>query len=62
MNKPKKEGTFVSAYIKQDAYDLLAKHCEETGQSKTKAIERAIEKYCAGDKASEKAGNGASEE
>lgn len=50
MNKPKKQGTFVSAYINQDAYDMLAKHCEETGQSKTKAIERAIQKYCTGDK------------
>ena len=46
MNKPKKEGTFVSAFIKKDAYDLLVQHCEKTGQSKTKALERAIENYC----------------
>lgn len=46
MNKPKKEGTFVSAFIKKDAYELLLKHCESTGQSKTKALERAIENYC----------------
>ena len=45
-NRPKKEGTLVSAYIRQDAYETLLKHCEITGQSKTKAIERAIMKYC----------------
>ena len=46
MNKPKKEGTFVSAFIKKDAYEILLEHCELTGQSKTKALERAIESYC----------------
>lgn len=46
MNKPKKQGTFVSAFIKKDAYEMLLEHCEVTGQSKTKALERAIESYC----------------
>lgn len=45
-NKSKKVGTLVSAYIEQNAYNALLKHCEVTGQSKTKAIERAIMKYC----------------
>ena len=44
--KTKKVGTLVSAYIEQNAYNALLKHCEVTGQSKTKAIERAIMKYC----------------
>jgi hypothetical protein len=41
-----KVGTLVSAYIEENAYNALLKHCEVTGQSKTKAIERAILKYC----------------
>lgn len=44
--KPKKAGTLVSAFIEKTAYDALLKHCESTGQSKTKAIERAIMSYC----------------
>lgn len=44
--KPRKEGTLVSAFIEQSAYDALLQHCEVTGQSKTKAIERAILNYC----------------
>ena len=36
--KSKKVGTLVSAYIEQNAYNALLKHCEITGQSKTKAI------------------------
>lgn len=44
--RKRKEGTLVSAYIEQSAYDALARHCEITGQSKTKAIERAILSYC----------------
>ena len=44
--KTKKVGTLVSAFIEQNAYNALLKHCEVTGQSKTKAIERAIMKYC----------------
>lgn len=42
----RKQGTLVSAYIEQEAYDALQAHCEITGQSKTKAIERAILSYC----------------
>ena len=48
-NKSKKAGTLVSAYIEQKAYDALLKHCDVTGQSKTKAIERAIMSYCKDD-------------
>ena len=46
QGKPKKAGTLVSAYIEETAYQALLKHCEATGQSKTKAIERAIMSYC----------------
>lgn len=46
--RKKKVGTLVSAYVEQTAYDALVRHCEATGQSKTKAIERAILAYCNG--------------
>ena len=46
--RARKAGTLVSAYIEQRAYDALQRHCEVTGQSKTKAIERAILSYCGG--------------
>lgn len=46
--RSKKAGTLVSAYIEKDAYNALQTHCEITGQSKTKAIERAILSYCGG--------------
>jgi len=48
-DKTKKVGTLVSAYIEQKAYNALIAHCELTGQSKTKAIERAIMQYCKDD-------------
>lgn len=38
-----KEGHPISCYIRSDIYDALVKHCETTGQTKTIAIERAIE-------------------
>lgn len=44
--RSKKEGTLVSAYVEKSAYEALIQHCEITGQSKTKAIERAILNYC----------------
>lgn len=46
VKRKTKSGTLVSACIEKNAYDALLKHCEITGQSKTKAIERAILKYC----------------
>lgn len=39
----RKEGQTISCYIRSDIYDALVKHCELTGQTKTIAIERAIE-------------------
>lgn len=39
-----KNGKTISCYIRSDIYDALIKHCEVTGQTKTIAIERAIEK------------------
>jgi len=38
-----KDGRTISCYIRSDIYEALIKHCEITGQTKTIAIERAIE-------------------
>lgn len=46
----RKVGTLVSACIEQGAYEALVEHCARTGQSKTKAIERAILNYCTKDR------------
>lgn len=47
--RKRKDGTLVSAFIEKSAYDALERHCDVTGQSKTKAIERAILAYCGGE-------------
>ena len=39
-----KVGRTISCYIRSDIDDALVRHCERTGQTKTMAIERAIEK------------------
>lgn len=49
MGRPLKKGRYVNVNIDMDAYDLLEKHCIESGQTKTIAIERAI-RICYGDK------------
>lgn len=38
-----KDGKTISCYIRKDIYDRLIEHCDRTGQTKTIAIERAIE-------------------
>lgn len=38
-----KTGRTISCYIRSDIYSALVRHCDLTGQTKTIAIERAIE-------------------
>lgn len=45
-----KNGRTISCYIRSDIYEALVKHCEATGQTKTIAIERAIDKMTREDK------------
>ena len=45
MAKQKKEAKIVNFYLSLDTIDLLERYCEETGLSKTVAIERFI-KQC----------------
>ena len=45
MPRAKKDGKFLNIKVKSDIYDILTKYCDESGQSKTVAVERAIDMY-----------------
>lgn len=38
--------TIIHCCVEKDIYDMLIRHCEATGQTKTTAIKRAIKEYC----------------
>lgn len=42
MGRRAKDGRYVNANISIDAFEMLERHCAESGQTKTVAIERAI--------------------
>lgn len=44
MARPKKDGKYVNFYIDSELLKRLEEYCEETGLSKTAAIERFIAK------------------
>ena len=52
-----KNGHNVSCYIRHDIYDALLEHCQETGQTKTVAIERAIMQMVENNKANRGGGS-----
>ena len=45
MARPKKNGTYLNVCIDTPVYDRLADYCEESGQPKTVAVERALTFY-----------------
>lgn len=45
MAREKKENVPVSIRMEKQTYDRLAEFCEESGQPKTVAIERAVNLY-----------------
>ncbi len=45
MARPKKNGTYLNVCIEKDIYDRLEKLCEDAGQTKTVAVERALKAY-----------------
>lgn len=45
MGRPKKDSKAMSIRLETQLFDRLTKHCENSGQSKTIAIERAITMY-----------------
>ena len=40
------EKAIIHCCVERDVYELLAEHCERTGQTKTTAVKRAIKAYC----------------
>lgn len=45
----KKNAVSINVCVGQDLFDMLTEFCAITGQSKTVAIERAINIYCSND-------------
>lgn len=45
MARPKKNGTYLNVCIETPIYDRLVSFCEDSGQSKTGAVERALVAY-----------------
>lgn len=41
-----KSKTIIHCCIEKEVYDLLIQHCNQTGQTKTTAVKRAIKAYC----------------
>lgn len=42
MGRTRKDGHYINVNISGDAFEMLEKHCLDSGQTKTMAIERAI--------------------
>ena len=45
MLRGKKEGRYINCFISQTVYDDLEKFVNESGQTKTRALEKAIKFY-----------------
>ena len=45
MGRPKKNGTYINVCIETSIYERLVELCEDAGQSKTTAVERALVAY-----------------
>lgn len=45
MARPKKNGTYLNVCIETPIYERLVEICEDAGQSKTVAVERALTAY-----------------
>ncbi|MBE6017186.1 MAG: hypothetical protein E7233_06205 [Lachnospiraceae bacterium] len=45
MARPKKNGTYLNVCIKTPIYERLEAMCDNAGQSKTVAVERALTLY-----------------
>lgn len=45
MAKPKKNGTYLNVCIETPIYERLERLCNDAGQTKTVAVERALTAY-----------------
>lgn len=40
------EKAIIHCCVDRDVYEMLERHCEKTGQTKTTAVKRALLSYC----------------
>lgn len=45
MARPKKNGKYLNVCIEANIYDSLEQFCDDAGQTKTVAVERALTEY-----------------
>lgn len=45
MARPKKDGRYINCYMNSNVLDKLEKYCEDTGLTKTVAMERILDKF-----------------
>lgn len=45
MARPKKDGKALNMKLNMATYENLEKYCEESGLTKTRAVERILNKY-----------------
>lgn len=45
MARPKKDGRYLNCYLENQVLERLEKYCEDTGLTKTVAIERILGKF-----------------
>ena len=45
MARPKKNGKYLNVCIEANIYDNLEQFCDDAGQTKTVAVERALMEY-----------------
>jgi len=45
MARAKKDGQYINCYLEREVVETLEQYCDETGLTKTVAIERILKKY-----------------
>ena len=45
MARPKKDGKVINMKLNMTTYENLEQYCKESGQTKTRAVERILNKY-----------------
>ena len=45
MARAKKDGQYINCYLEREVVETLEQYCDETGLTKTVAIERILKKF-----------------
>lgn len=45
MARAKKDGQYINCYLEREVVETLEQYCDQTGLTKTVAIERILKKY-----------------